>query len=117
MSRVERVSGDARSRPAECCRNFSGKTRASGLDCCPYIGLVGSLSRETKGKTRKTLERTLHEEPIKGVRVVAAQSFGLARRRGIQIPVRHVAAASCRPRRAVEHRPSDRGGEQLVAPP
>ena len=49
----------------------------------------------------KTLEKTLNEEPIQRVRVVAAQSLGLARRRGIQIPVRHVAAACCRPSRPI----------------
>ena len=59
------------------------------------------------GKTRKTLEKTLNEEPVQRVRVVAAQSFGLARRRRVQIPVRHVAATSCRPSRPIEHGPSD----------
>ena len=68
------------------------------------------------GKTRKTLEKTLNEEPVQRVRVVAAQSFGLARRRGVEVPVRHVAAARRRPRGAVQDRPSDGGGEQLVAP-
>ena len=65
--------------------------------------LNGSWTAWTALKARqsKTLEETLHEEPIQSVRVVAAQSFGLACRRGIQVPVRDVAAARCRPRRAI----------------
>ena len=68
-------------------------------------------------KTRKTLEKKLNEEPIKGIRVVAAEPLRLARRRRVQISVRNVAAARRGPRRAVEHGPPDGGGKQLVAPP
>ena len=77
---------------------------------------LDGLDGSQKQGGSKTLEKTLNEEPVQGVRVVAAQSFRLPRRRRVQISMRHVAAASCRPSRPVEHGPSDRRGEQLVAP-
>ena len=66
-------------------------------------GWVGS-NCEMKGQGRRAKQDTkgkLNEEPIKGIRVVAAQSFGLAGRRGVEVPVRDVAAARCRPSRPI----------------
>ena len=71
--------------------------------------LENPCSKDTKGK--------LNEEPIKGIRVVAAEPLRLARRRRVEIPMRHVAAARRGPRRAVQHGPPDGRREQLVAPP
>ena len=76
---------------------------------------VGGARGKDGGKTRKTLEKTLNEEPIKGIRVVAAEPLRLARRRRVQVSMRHVAAARRGPRGAVEHGPSNRRGKQLVA--
>ncbi len=50
---------------------------------------------------RKTLEKTLNEEPIKGIRVVAAEPLRLARRRRVEISMRNVAAARRGPRRTI----------------
>ena len=78
---------------------------------------VGGARGKDGGKTRKTLEKKLNEEPVQRVRVVAAEPLRLARRRRVEIPMRHVAAARRGPRGAVQHGPSYRSREQLVAPP
>ena len=75
-------------------RNILEKTRAVRQE----VGGSGRLSKQGKSKT---LEHKLNEEPVQGVRVVAAQSFGLARRRRVEVPVRHVAAARRGPRRPI----------------
>ena len=83
---------------------------------------VTQTKRETKiprkpVTSRDTREKKLNEEPIKGIRVVAAEPLRLARRRRVQVSMRHVAAARRGPRGAVQHGPSDGRREQLVAPP
>jgi len=75
-----------------------------GNPCCPRSGGLIIAGRPRDGSTArqsKTLEKTLNEEPIKGIRVVAAEPLRLARRRRVEISMRNVAAARRGPRRTI----------------